>query len=268
MASNHWTRVHTAGVLALIVFFVVLAIFKPLTAYVSWIVVMISMAAFTLLVGHGITGVWKGALVDERLRMSLSRLQLLLWTILVVSAFATIAVMRLNSDAVSALNIEVPQPIWALLGISVTSLIGSPLIKNTQKDAPHLPHETVSNLAKAQGANADTITAAGNVVKNRDIKQANISDIFMGEYVTNFAVLDLGKVQLFFFTMLLVIAYGAAIGSLLQTDPLPASLPNVGAGMLPLLGISHTGYLASKVVTAPSDDQAEMRPADAPPANQ
>jgi hypothetical protein len=86
-------------------------------------------------------------------------------------------------------------------------------------------------------------------------------DIFMGEYVADFALLDIAKIQMFFFTVLLVIAYGTAVGSLLRTDPLPSSLPDVGAGMLPLLGISHASYLASKVVGAPSDtQQSEQRP--------
>jgi len=138
-----------------------------LTAYVSWIVVMTEMAGFTLLVGHGVTGIWKGAFVDERLRMSLSRPQLFLWTILIVSAFATIAGTRMNGDAVSALDIGVPESIWALLGISATSLIGSPLIKNTQKDAPEPSRDKVSRLAAAQGASAATITVAGTSSRTR-----------------------------------------------------------------------------------------------------
>ena len=265
---THWSRLHTVGSLLLIAVFVGLAIVQPLTAYQSWIVVMIGMVIFTMIVGHGITGVWQGALVDERLRMSLSRLQLLLWTILIVSAFATIAVMRMSSDAVNALNVGVPETIWALLGISATSLIGSPLIKNTEKNAPAPSVDRIEKVAADQGADPNAITVVGNVVKNTDINQASIADIFMGEYFTNFALLDLGKIQLFFFTMLLVISYGTAIGSLLRTDPMPSSLPDVGAGMLPLLGISHTGYLAHKVVTSPDDHPDVVRPADATHPNQ
>jgi len=38
--------------------------------------------------------VWKGAFVDDRLRMSLSRLQMLTWTIVIVAALGTMAIAR------------------------------------------------------------------------------------------------------------------------------------------------------------------------------
>jgi hypothetical protein len=243
------------SVLLLTSFFVWMAIARPWGAYASWIVVMIGMTLFTLIVGRGVTGVWKGAFVDDRLRMSLSRLQLLMWTILVLSAFGTIAVIRMQHDAVSALDIAVPDTICALLGISATSLIGSPLIKKSQQETQTPSEQTVRTLASAQGQSADDVVVHGKVIKNKSIRQAGLVDIFMGEYVDDFALLDLAKIQMFFFTILLVIAYGTAVGYLLITDLLPSSLPDVGAGMLPLLGISHAGYLASKVVGAPPDTQ-------------
>jgi hypothetical protein len=61
----------------------------------------------------------------------------------------------------------------------------------------------------------------------------------------------MAKIQLFFFTVLLVFAYAASVGALLRHNPYPTSLPDVGGGMLPLLGISHAGYLMSKAVTTP-----------------
>src|SRR5262249_8688294 len=150
-----------------------------------------------------------------------------------------IAVMRMQHDAVSALDIAVPDTIWALLGISATSLIGSPLIKSSQQETQTPNAEAIQKFASAQGRSADEIAVDGKVVKNKSIQQAGLVDIFMGEYVDDFALLDLAKIQMFFFTILLVIAYGTAVGSLLRTDPLPGSLPDLGAGMLPLLGISH-----------------------------
>jgi hypothetical protein len=54
---------------------------------------------------------------------------------------------------------------------------------------------------------------------------------------------------MFFFTVLLVLAYAIAVGRVLRTDPGLTSLPDVGDGMLPILGISHAGYLLSKAVT-------------------
>ena len=73
----------------------------------------------------------------------------------------------------------------------------------------------------------------------------------MGEDVETFTMLDVAKIQMFFFTVLLVLAYAIAVGRVLRNDPGLASLPDVGAGMLPILGISHAGYLLSKAVARP-----------------
>ncbi len=245
----HWTLAHTASVVAVTAFFVWMAIWLPWGLYTSWLVAMVTLAFFTLIIGHGVTGAWKGALVDERRKMSLSRLQLLLWTVLILSAFGTIAVARIQQDPVSAMSIAVPETVWALLGISTTSLIGSPLIKNAKKTAPAPSEETVQKLVEAQGKRE--MAADGQVMKNRSIDQASLADLFQGEYVGDFGQLDMAKIQMFFFTVLLVFAYAASVGALLRHNPYPNSLPDVGGGMLPLLGISHAGYLMSKAVTTP-----------------
>jgi hypothetical protein len=245
-----WTPWLTAVVLAITAFFVWMAVWLPWGVYSSWIVVMIALAVFTLVVGRGVTGVWKGAFVDERLRMSLSRLQMLTWTVVIVAALGTMAIARAQTDPVNAMDITVPSTVWALLGISTTSLIGSPLIKNAKKDpaAGPDPARAVELLA-AMGKGGAQVTVEGQVVKNTSIDDASFADLFMGEYVETFTILDIAKIQMFFFTVLLVLAYAISVGRTLRGDPTLAALPDVGTGMLPLLGISHAGYLLSKTVT-------------------
>lgn len=136
LVPTHWTRVHTAGV-ALTLSFVTLAIIQPLTAYASWLVVMIGMAGFTLLVGHGVTGVWKSAFVDDRLRISLRGLHLLL------------------DDSRSP-----PSQMRMMVMPLAPSTLG--FLARCSRAA----FDTVSRLAVAQGADASTITVAGNLVKN------------------------------------------------------------------------------------------------------
>jgi len=68
--------------------------------------------------------------------------------------------------------------------------------------------------------------------------------------VSNVTYPDRGKIQLFFFTVLVVLAYGVAVGVSLRGAGFPASLPDVGDGMVTLLGISHAGYLSAKAVLA------------------
>jgi hypothetical protein len=247
-----WQPWHSATVLAITAFFVWMAVWLPWGVYSSWIVAMIALTIFTLVVGRGVTGVWKGAFVDERFRMSLSRLQMLTWTVVIIAALGTMAIARAQTDPVNAMDIEVPPTVWALLGISTTSLIGSPLIKNAKKDpaAGPDPARAVA-LLTALGKRPGQVKVEGQVVKNTSIHDASFADLFMGEYVDTFTLLDIAKIQMFFFTVLLVLAYAISVGRTLLTDPRLAALPDVGNGMLPLLGISHAGYLLSKTVTRP-----------------
>ena len=247
----NWKRWHTLAVLLLTAFFVYMAIWQPWGKYTSWLVAMAGLTAFALITGRGVTGVWMGAFIDDRFRMSLSRLQMVIWTVIVVAAFGTIAIARLDRGALDALDVAVPQSLWILLGISTTSLIGSPLIKNVKKETPTDNAKAAEQVA-TQKKEGPGVAWEGQVVKNTTIQEASVADFFRGEYLDNFMLLDVGKIQMFFFTVLLALAYASAIGSLLQNTPYPTALPDVGDGMLPLLGISHAGYLMSKAVSSPA----------------
>jgi hypothetical protein len=77
---------------------------------------------------------------------------------------------------------------------------------------------------------------------------ASVSDLFKGDEVISAAYLDLGKVQVFFFTLIVVFAYGAAVGAMFYGAQAVSSLPDLSTGMVALLGISHAGYLTAKAV--------------------
>ena len=72
-AASHWRWTHTAFVVALTALFVVAALLARWGLFTSWVITMLSLTLFTLVVGNGVTGVWKGAFVDERNRMSVQR---------------------------------------------------------------------------------------------------------------------------------------------------------------------------------------------------
>lgn len=107
----HWRNWHSVAVILITAFFAWMAIRRPWELYLSWIVVMLALVAFTLIVGRGVTGVWKGALIDDRNKVSLSRLQMLTWTVVVLAAFGVIAVARIQQDAVTALDVAVPSTV-------------------------------------------------------------------------------------------------------------------------------------------------------------
>ena|SRR5215212_9231882 len=107
----------------------------PEHGLVAWLVIMVLLGACCVVIGRGTTGLWKGLLIDSRNRMSLSRLQLLLWTVLVLSAFLTIAMFNIRKDPMAdPLNIEVPSQVWALLGISTSSFVTAATIKSQKKN--------------------------------------------------------------------------------------------------------------------------------------
>jgi len=94
----------------------------------AWLIILVMMATFAILAGRGITGYWRGILIDSRNKMSLGRLQLVAWTLLVLSALVTAAVTNGAFGAQSTLAIHVPEELWVLLGISTASAIAGPAL--------------------------------------------------------------------------------------------------------------------------------------------
>jgi hypothetical protein len=88
------------------------------------------------------------------------------------------------------------------------------------------------------------------------------SDLFRGELVGSKDHLEVGKVQMFFFTLLVVFAYGKAIAAGFDNaGEVINSLPDLSVGILALLAISHAGYLANKNVSiVPENPAAPANP--------
>ena len=236
--QGNWNWYHTVGLAGLIVliFGVGLGLVGE-NIVRKWVFTMLSMLAFVLVAGDGITGRPGGAFIDERKKISLSRLQLLLWTVLILSAYFAaalsnieVAVAMSGEGLSSALGVAIPKEIWVLLGISAASFVGSPIIKSTKRD---------KDTTKTAGAE-------GQLVCNAELKDARWSDMFTGEETGNSKVLDLGKVQMFFFTLIVLLVYGYALRFALTAEPPITEFPAVDQSMLALLGISHTAYLSYK----------------------
>jgi hypothetical protein len=95
----------------------------------AWVLILVLMALFIAMTGKSITGLWRGALIDKRNKISLSRLQMILWTTVVLSAFLTVALNRVVMGEADPLAVGIPTQLWVLIGISTTSLVGSSLVK-------------------------------------------------------------------------------------------------------------------------------------------
>ena len=259
-----WRWWHSAGLLALTLILFCLCAWVSLTRLLPlWWGVMVLLALAAVLVGQGINGSWQGILIDSRNKMSLSRLQLVLWTVLIVSALLVVFFWRLRSRAADPLGIGIPEEIWGLLGISTASLAGSGLIKTNKKNQTRNLDEENESVRKmsAQGQPTSHLLVTGREVLNDSAAQASWSDLFRGEESGNASTVSVGKFQMFYFTLVAVVSYGSALAQMFADYPkLPDQFPDVSAGLLGLLGISHGGYLADKAVPHTQD------PAPVPPA--
>jgi hypothetical protein len=220
-----------------------------------WWGTMVLLGLFIVVAGHGITGYWLGALIDSRSKMSLSRFQMILWTILIISAYLVSVVINVYRHKAEPTDILIPQMLWLLMGISTTSLIGSPLLKNEKKKdaagggSPPDTSRSMDLLAR-QGVDTNRVDVEGSLVVNLSPDDAGWADLFRGEDVGNAGHLDMGKIQMFYFTLIIVFAYGSALAEMFESMKSGIThFPALSSGTVALLGISHAGYLANKAVT-------------------
>lgn len=220
-----------------------------------WWGTMVLLGLFIIVAGHGITGYWLGALIDSRSKMSLSRFQMILWTILIISAYLVSVVINVYRHKAEPTDILIPQMLWLLMGISTTSLVGSPLLKNEKKKdgagggSPPDTSRSMELLAK-QGVDTNRVDVEGSLVVNLSPDDAGWADLFRGEDVGNVGHLDMGKIQMFYFTLIIVFAYGSALAEMFESMKSGITqFPALSSGTVALLGISHAGYLANKAVT-------------------
>ena len=201
---------------------------------VAWLVVAVLMAAFAAVAGHGVTGLWRGVLIDDRHCVSLSRLQMLLWTVLVLSGYMAAALANIGRGSPTPMSVNIPSELWIAMGISTASLVAAPA--------------ALSYKERKQG---------GKVVHLRSESDSKLSDLFHGEEEADADHVDLGKVQMFLFTVVLILAYGLTLGDMFEDRTSTfASLPPVDEAVVTLLAISHAGYLVKKAfVSAPADTQ-------------
>ena len=340
---------------------------------IRWYWMMGIMAAFVMLIGTTSNKRLDGALVDWRNKMSLSHLQVILWTILGMSAFLTIGLARIPNvnkmeysldtayeqskaaggakcleglsqeeitqnvldkcPAPEALQIVFPEELLLAMGISLASFAGSSLVKNNQSGTALLSTDeenriqeaittdkvvkTVASIEagkilqeitkyevlleqakktespddelgietmlagkkqelstqKTIGENAgaritakeaelqkfkdDRAKAKGLLHVRNDPTEAEWGDMFKKEFSGEEKLIDLSKVQMFFFTIAIIFAYAASLNELLQrpeivTNPFGVAIPPFSASLVVLLGISHGGYLVTKNTDAPA----------------
>lgn len=250
MTETTWTTHHTVALIAVPVAMVAAGL--VLTTIAAFVTIAVLLLGFVVVAGRGVTGLWRGALIDDRNKISLSRVQLVMWTVVILGAFLAGVLTNIgNVAAANPLAIVVPQQLWSTLGISTTALVASPLIRSTKRNvAPRndTVEEKLQVVARQRGLDPQEVTARGVEVVNRRPQDARWTDVLQGEEIGNGPHLDLGKVQNLCFTVVLVIAYVAVLVAEFREGGPIQSLPALDTGMVTLLGISHGGYLGYKAM--------------------
>jgi hypothetical protein len=191
--------------------------------------------------------VW-GVLVDGRGRLSLSRLQLMSWTIVILSLAGGVTIGRLAERGVDPLDFSIPGNLLGLLGISVSSAVVAGGVK--------------SYKARTRPAQVGRTPAGQERLRQLvSVEEGPDTDLLV----------DTGKMQNLLITVLVVGAYvAAAIHQFSGRGPsAPAGpagitgLPDLNPAFLGLLGISHVGYLGAKATPRHGEPRRE-RAAAAP----
>jgi hypothetical protein len=250
-AKPKWTAWHTLAIVASSLAILVLGLIVPSSYRVwAWLITIVLLTLVAAIAGEGITGKWYGVLIDDRNKISLSRLQMVMWTIIILSGFLTAGLANIDSAQSDPLAVTIPPELWLAMGISITSLIGTPLIHNVKQDKTPSDQETAQTmdlLVTKQKVDPNSLDTKGQIMVNKTPDDARWSDLFRGEETGNAASLDLSKMQMFYFTLILVLAYLAALAALFTGAAAAiTALPVLDQSAVALLGISHAGYLVSK----------------------
>lgn len=235
---NHWRSPYTAAL-------VLLAAGLPASGYLlvprthlgGWAAVVFLMLGLAAIVGLATVGRPDGALIDSRNRLSLSRAQMLLWTVLVGSGIFVAGMINVLAGTPDPLRVNIPQSLWGLMAISATSFVGAPLILG----------------ARARRQAAPDANAAGNAARlavNPSTASAGAADLLTGEVTGDAGYVSLGKLQLALMVLVALALYAAALAETLGHAAPIQSLPALDNGLVTLLGVSHAGYLAQKAVPA------------------
>ncbi|MGD0454203.1 MAG: hypothetical protein ABSB69_11455 [Solirubrobacteraceae bacterium] len=191
-------------------------------------------------------------LVDNRGRFSLNRLQLVAWSIVVISLVSGVFFGRLIEGVEDPLNFTIPDRVLGLLGISIGTGVTTGAVKATKK----VKAEADKIAAPAAGKAASRLATY-----QATLKEPSFWQVFMleeGDYADD--AVDVTKFQGFAITIVLVVAYVAmAIHSIVETKVASGvmSLPNIAGTFLVLLGISYGGYIGGKLPTQTGSPRRE-----------
>jgi len=213
----------------------------------GWAGAFASLILFCAAVGVAINGRPASLLIDERNRVSLSRFQASAWTVLVLSALLAAALTRVRAGAADPLAIAVPGDLLAAMGISAASFVSSPMLLSLKRAGPASLDAALQTAARL-GDRPGDLALQGRLYGRCDPARAQWLDMLSGEETCNAAEPDLGKIQQFLMTVVVLGLYGVALWRAFSAAGAdgPNALPDLSPNMPWLIGLSHAGYLVYK----------------------
>ena len=226
-----------------------------------WLITGLALVAILALLGRLISMRSHGVLIDNRNRVSLSKLQASAWTVVILAALITAASHNLHVSTITdPMAIVIPQNLLIAMSISATSLAATPALLSLKTNEKPEPDECQD--AKVVGA----VDSEGKVYGRATAAEAQWLDVFRGDEVSNAASPDISKIQQFLITAMLITIYSVLLGRYffgLDGSAKILALPDFSDGFAWLMGISHGGYLAYKAAPHSRTTAAIISPAAA-----
>jgi ABC-type multidrug transport system fused ATPase/permease subunit len=253
----------TLGFILIVLTFAIFIAAWKVSAGLNFVLVMCLMCLFCGFIGRHTNGRYLGILISDRNVMSLSRFQTVAWTVVILSAYIVIAVARTTVDSLPSgpgpLDITIDYRLWIMMGISATSLVATPMILANKAQAlsddkkvemEPLAQKMIANCNMKDITSKEIIDhSKGILYGNKSPEDADFTDIFEGDEISNTCSVDIAKLQMFFFTMVALITYCITLFQVISKDPLTDKFPALSEGFLVILGISYGGYVSSKTIT-------------------
>jgi len=215
---------------------------------IAFLISILTVALLVGLAGRGQSARsrWLGALIDDNNRVSLSRFQACLWTVLIFPALAVAAAWNYGysdkSSVADSLSISIPTQIWLALGISATTLVAAGVIKNTKTNQGQAADDLALSKGQALTETADpSWDYSGNVACHASWTQANLGDLYLADTGNPGTPppSDFNKVQQLILSMVVVIAYGAILFRIWSGVDKVDTFPKLSDGAVMILLISH-----------------------------
>lgn len=247
-------------------------------AVITFLVDLLAVAVVVVGFGYAVTGRAFGVAMSSWNDYSLSKMQMALWTIVILAALLTAAKLNLLGyfaaipDQAGKVNVPgdplgifIPGELIAAMGIAAFSTAAAPAILSLKASQAPDPGEVSTAQQRMQSSDTGQtgpMQNSGKAVGFASPNSASWLDLVTGDEVANAGVVDLSKVQQLLITLLLVGTYiFLLVRTFAQASTDIPTLPALSDRFIELMALSHAGYLVYKAT--PKATQTSPAPPDA-----